>query len=250
MAEVRTAVDFVRPADRLIMIVGNYGSGKTEVAVNLALGLARSGADVTIADFDLVNPYFRCREARLLMEAGGVHVVVPPPSMQWADLPMVMPEVFGLLHPAPGSHAIFDVGGDDVGARALASLRCALADEPYELWQVLNTRRPFTSTAAGCLMMRASIERASRLAVTGWILNTHLMEHTTPATILEGWEVAREVARSSGLPIRCVALREDLASAPELAPIDAPLLRLKRTMLPPWHPAAPPEGERLGPDHD
>jgi len=243
--------ELVAPDDRLLMIVGNYGSGKTEVAIHLALGLAQRGASVEIADLDLVNPYFRCREARELMEAEGIRVVTPPPSQQWADLPIVVPEIFGMLHPPAGTHALFDVGGDDVGARVLASLRSALGDAPHQLWQVINARRPFTNTADGCEAMRASIERASRLSVTGLVVNTHLMEDTTPEIVLEGWDLAREVARRGDLGIRCVCVPEHLGDAPELACIDAPLLPLRRTMLPPWRrrptvPLARHEGGDLG----
>jgi len=241
----------VAPDDRLVMVVGNYGSGKTEVAIHLARGLARSGASVQIADLDLVNPYFRCREAKELMEADGIRVVTPPPSQQWADLPIVVPEIYGMLHPPEGTHVLFDVGGDDVGARVLASLRCALGDAPHQLWQVINARRPFTNTADGCLAMRASIEKASRMTVTGLVVNTHLMDDTTPAIVLEGWSLAREVARRGDLPIRCVAVPERLRDASELACIDAPLLPLRRTMLPPWwrrDAHAVPLGRRKGDD--
>ncbi|MHC4958930.1 MAG: P-loop NTPase family protein, partial [Planctomycetota bacterium] len=158
-----------------LMIVGNYGSGKTEVAVHIAAQAAARGEPVSIVDLDLVNPYFRCREARAWMEQRGVDVVVPPPRLEWADLPILLPEVPALLHPAPGRHVVFDVGGDDVGARVLASLHCALGSSPYELWQVINARRPFTDTVGGCLKMLDSIESASRLKVTGLVANTHLM---------------------------------------------------------------------------
>ena len=233
---------------RPVLIVGNYGSGKTEAAVHLALPWAAAGAAVSIADFDLVNPYFRCREVRLRMESEGIHVVVPPPALEHADLPIVLPEIAGLLRPGQERCVIFDVGGDDVGARPLASLRCALADAPVELWQVINGRRPFTSTVDGCLLMKASIERAARLEVTGLIANTHLMEQTTKDVVLEGVRLAREVARQGNVPLRAVAVPAGM----ELA-IDVPLLPLDPIMLPPWlRPKGKrQEGEvRLGSHHD
>ena len=48
----------------IVIIVGNYGSGKTEVSINLAVNQRRAGSEVKVADLDLVNPYFRTREAR------------------------------------------------------------------------------------------------------------------------------------------------------------------------------------------
>lgn len=224
----------VRPTDRLVMIVGNYGSGKTEVAVNLSLQLARAGRRVQIADLDIVNPYFRCREARVLMEEHGIRVVVPPGPHAWADLPIILPEIRGLLHPAEGTVVIFDVGGDEVGARALASLRTSLGDGQYELWQVINAKRPFTDTVDGCLAMRRAIEASSRLSVTGLLVNSHLIDQTTTGTVLEGWRLAQAVSARAVLPVRAVAVMASLADDPDLRVIDVPLLRLERHMLPPW----------------
>jgi len=224
----------LRDTERLAMLVGSYGSGKTEVSVNLALALAAGGRHVQIADLDLVNPYFRCREARRPMEAMGIRVVTPPPSQEWADLPIVVPEIAGMLHPPAGTTTLFDVGGDDVGARVLASLKCALGAAPYELWQVVNARRPFTDTPEGCLAMRDAIERSSRFKVTGLAVNTHLMEETTPEIVLEGWRLACEVERRAHLPIRLVTVPVTLLGAPGLDAIPAPLLPLRRLLKPPW----------------
>lgn len=231
----------LRPADRLVMIAGNFGSGKTEVSVNLAIRLAQEGRRVQIADLDIVNPYFRCREARELMERHGVRVVIPPGAQVWADLPIILPEIRGMLRPPDGTVSIFDVGGDDVGARALSAFRPALGDGPYELWQVINSKRPFTDTVEGCLAMRSALESASRFAVTGLLANSHLIDETTAQTVLEGWRLALAVSERTGLPVRAVAVMDGLVGTPALAPITAPLLALQRYMLPPWlRPAAMP----------
>ncbi|MHC4955530.1 MAG: cobalamin biosynthesis protein CbiA [Planctomycetota bacterium] len=241
MNELRSSLD--TGADgRLLMVVGNYGSGKTEVAVHLARRWARQGIAVSIADLDLVNPYFRCREARIPLEEAGVRVVVPPPHLEQSDLPIVLPEIAGMLRAAPGHCSIFDVGGDDVGSRVLASLHCALGTLPYELWQVINHSRPFTNTVGGCLKMQESIEAASRLKVTGLVANTHLMEHTDARVVYDGYELARDVAASSGLPLRCVVVPAALAHDPLLDTIEAPLLSIHRMLLPPWKS----KGENLG----
>ena len=224
----------VKPGERLLMIVGGYGSGKTEVSVNLALRLAAAGARVQVADLDLVNPYFRCREARQLMEHHGIRVVVPPGAQAWADLPIMLPEIAGMIDPPEGTVTIFDVGGDDVGATALASLRPRILDGQYELWQVVNSKRPFTGTVEGCVSMQQMIEKASRLSVTGLLANSHLVEETTPADVLEGWTLARELSVRTGLPVRALSVMGELADSPEIAPLKFPKLCLKRHMLPPW----------------
>ncbi len=227
-------MDFPPPARR-VFIVGNYGSGKTEVAVNLALALRARGVAVRLADLDIVNPYFRSREARALLESHGVRVVVPPGAQSFADLPIVLPEIRGMLQLGPGDGvSLFDVGGDEVGARMLSSFHDHLPADSYALWQVLNSRRPFTDSPAGCQRMRASIEAAARMRVTGLVSNAHLVTETTPEVIAEGLALAREVAAQSGLPLVFITAMGELADHPQVAALDAPLFRLERHMLPPW----------------
>lgn len=222
------------PSERLVIIVGNYGSGKTEVAVNLAVGLARSGKRVQIADLDIVNPYFRSREARATMEACGIRVVIPPGDQAFADLPIVVPQIKAMLEPQGDDFSIFDVGGDDVGAKMLSSFHEALGAGRYSLLQVINARRPFTGTVAGCLEMRRRIEESSRLAVTGYIVNTHLIEQTTEDVIVEGVGLAVEVSRASGVPVEVVAAMGELAESPRVLGLGFQVLKLERIMLPPW----------------
>ena len=216
------------------MLIGAYGSGKTEVAVNLAIAWAEAGLRIQLADLDLVNPYFRSRERQRLMEAHGIRVVVPPGKLAGADLPIVLPEIAGLLRPPVGTVSLLDIGGDDVGARVLSSFRPMLKEGAYQLWQVVNGSRPFTSTVAGCHRIRAELEAASRLRVTGLVGNTHLIDETTRDTVLGGWRLVEQVARESGLPVRALGVMRPLAADPAVQAIPAPLLALERRMLPPW----------------
>ncbi len=232
----------VQPSERLIALVGAYGSGKTEVAVNLALHLRQHDLAVQIADLDIVNPYFRCREAHELMRAHGVRVVIPPGSQAYADLPIVVPEIAGMLRPPPGTVSVLDVGGDDVGARVLSSFRPLVRDGSYELWQVINGRRPFSDTVDACLAMQRAIHASSRLRVTGVVANTHLIDETTEDVVLDGVALARAVADAADVPLRMVAVMEELADCPGIAALADPVLRLRRRMLPPWR--QPPWRER------
>lgn len=228
-----------RPWERVVAIVGAFGSGKTEVTVNLALALAAAGRQVSLVDLDLVNPYFRSREAQRLLEAHGVRVVVPPADQAWADLPIVVPEVLGALVPDANRTTLLDVGGDDVGARALGSLHGFLGPGPdgkprCELWQVVNSRRPFTSTVEGCIAMQHALARAARVPVTGIVANAHLCEETDAATVIEGIDLAKRLGAARSLPVRFAAARGALADAPGVRDAGVPVLRLERLMLPPW----------------
>ncbi|MCE9636830.1 MAG: cobalamin biosynthesis protein CbiA [Planctomycetes bacterium] len=228
-----------RPWERVVAIVGAFGSGKTEVTVNLALALAAAGRRVNLVDLDIVNPYFRSREAQRVLEAHGVRVVVPPADQAWADLPIIVPEVLGALVPNANETTLLDVGGDDVGARALGSLRGFLgaasdAKPRCELWQVVNSRRPFTSTVEGCIAMQDALARAARIPVTGIIANSHLCEETDVATVIEGIELAKRVGAARSMPVRFVAARGTFADAAGVSDSGVPVLRLERLMLPPW----------------
>jgi hypothetical protein len=218
----------------IIVIVGGYGSGKSEIAVNLARYLATSQADpVTIADLDIVNPYFRSREAARELEKHGIRSLIPPGEQSQADLPIIIPQIKGAVKDTDG-YLILDVGGDDVGARVLHSLYDAFRKNSYELLLVLNASRPFTATLEGTLTMIKAIAESSGLAFTGIISNTHLMEHTSPDTVMSGIAMAKQVSEKTGLPVKLVCATRDVVDGLDADRIHLPLLPLDRSLLKPW----------------
>jgi hypothetical protein len=221
------------PTQKVILFTGNYGSGKTEVAVNYASWLAGEGLKVTIGDLDLVNPYFRCREASEPLEALGVEVVAPKGDYHSADLPILLPEVKGIIE-HPKDVTILDVGGDNVGATVLAALTPSLEASGYDMVFVVNRNRPFTDTAAGCIRIIHEVEKAARLQVTSVAGNTHLMEETTPETVELGMKMTEEVARSLSLPVRFICIEKSMLESMEKLSIPYPILPLERMLLPPW----------------
>ncbi|MBW1822913.1 MAG: cobalamin biosynthesis protein CbiA, partial [Deltaproteobacteria bacterium] len=124
----------------IVVIVGNYGSGKTEVSINLAVNKKRAGVDVSIADLDLVNPYFRTREARSQLSMLGIDMALPPNEYLQADLPILSPVVAGLIR-NPVELTIIDAGGDDAGATVLAALADAFKGKSFQMLQVVNPMR-------------------------------------------------------------------------------------------------------------
>jgi hypothetical protein len=221
------------PDKKVILFTGNYGSGKTEVAVNYASWLAREGLKVQIADLDLVNPYFRAREAREPLEALGVKVVAPAGDYHSADLPILLPQVKGLIE-HPEDISILDVGGDNVGAMVLASLTPSFQASGYEMIFVVNRNRPFTETVQGCLQIISEVETASRLKVTAIAGNTHLMDETTPETVTYGLELTTGVAQALNLPILFISIEKSVLNSLDKESIPYPILPLERLLLPPW----------------
>lgn len=224
----------------IVIIVGNYGSGKTEVAINLAVDQFCRGLRVRVADLDLVNPYFRTREARHALAAVGIDMVLPPDGWLQADLPILAPQVAGLIR-APGELAIIDAGGDDVGATVLAALADAFAcaDHPAQMLQVVNPFRPNTDSVGRCQDMRASIEKAARLPVTGWVGNAHMLEETTIDHIRQGYLLMQALAQASGLPLVCMTAVEALRDQTASIGLDCPVLTIRRQLVPPWMKPAP-----------
>lgn len=223
--------DGLLPQQPVVVISGNYGSGKTEVSVNWALWLRHRGFEVTIADLDIVNPYFRCREAEELMSSAGIEVLAPSGEMHHAELPIIMPEIRGAIE-SPRGVTILDVGGDDDGARVLASMANSFKD--YEMLQVVNQCRPFTDTVEGCRKIQREIEGSSRLRVTGLISNSHLMDETDEEVIHEGAKFAHAVGRAGGQILRFVTVGRHIVPRVDLESLGSSALVLDRLMLPPW----------------
>jgi hypothetical protein len=231
----------------IMALVGGFGSGKTEVSVNLAKFLAfEKTVPVSIADFDLVNPYFRTREAVAEMEAMGIRVIVPRGGQFYADLPILMPEIKGAIENNNG-RLILDVGGDSQGTRALGSLSAVFVPGQYDMWMVLNSRRPQTSDVAGCVKTMQRIENTARLKFTGLISNSHMIDETDADVITEGYRLAREVERETGLPLVFVSAKKSVLEKIDTTVFECPILPLTRSMLKPWERKEKPAGDQT--DH-
>lgn len=225
----------------LLLLTGNYGSGKTEVSVNLVSSLARAGiSPITIADLDLVNPYFRSREARDRMTKLGIRVIAPERDWHNADLPILLPEVRGAVE-APQGITVLDVGGDNVGATVLAAIAPTIRKHPHEMYFVLNQSRPFTGEVEGAMQIMDEIENASKLKITGIIGNTHMMEETDLEMVAKGARFCHEVAKRRGIAVAFVTVHLELLDGEfepgvliEVEGIDALALPIERIMLPPW----------------
>lgn len=217
----------------IVVIVGNYGSGKTEVAINLAVDRNRAGVNVRVADLDLVNPYFRTREARKTLTDIGIEVILPPEEFMVADLPILSPLVAGMIRRS-GQLDLIDAGGDPVGARVLSSLSDAFGDSPYYMLQVVNPMRPKTDTIEGCLAIRREIEAAARLEITGWIGNANLIDDTDPDDIIRGYGFVQKLSHASGLPVMFITASADLLPQISHKNFSCPVLTIQRQLVPPW----------------
>jgi len=188
----------------LIIIIGAYGSGKSEYAINLAkqtyysLNKETDDRSISLIDLDIVNPYFRSRDVKEEFEKEGIEVVAPESKFHSADMPMLSPMIKGTILNKEKT-VIIDVGGDPVGCRALARFEDDIKKREYTMQFVVNTKRPFTSNKEETIKMKNMLEYTSKLKVSEVICNTNLMELTDEKLINEGIEIIREVAKSEGL---------------------------------------------------
>jgi hypothetical protein len=217
----------------LIVIVGNYGSGKTEVSINLAVNRKQAGLSVGIADLDLVNPYFRTREARTTLTDFGIQVILPPEPYLHADLPVLSPTIAGMIRDS-GEVMILDVGGNDVGSTVLAALADAFRGKKVHMLQVVNPLRPQTNTVSGCLRLRDEIETAAHLTITGLVGNANLIDETSVQDIYRGYEFVQSVARESGLPLAFISVSQELLPQIDMKRFDCAVLPIARQLVPPW----------------
>ena len=199
---------------RITVIVGHYGSGKTEFAINYALHLVRQGLKTALVDLDIANPYFRSRERQELLEQEGIALYSNVFGRDiTSDLPALDP---GIRTPLEDKdcHVVLDAGGDDSGARILIQYRKYLTDpEETEILFVLNGNRPETDTAEKNIHYLKTIEAEIGLPVTGLVNNTHMLRETTRDDLDRGMELAREVSGIAGIPIKFHSIVKELMPA-------------------------------------
>ena len=186
---------------RLTLFAGHYGSGKTNIAVNYALQLAKEGKNVCIADLDIVNPYFRTKDSAQVLADAGVHLISPHFANSNVDLPALPAEAYRLVTDK-SIYGIMDIGGDDRGAYALGRYVPSMKEEGnYRMVFVANCYRPLTRTPEEALEVMREIESACGLQFTDIVNNSNLASETTPETIYSSICYMEELSRLSGLPL-------------------------------------------------
>jgi len=196
---------------RLTLFAGHYGSGKTNIAVNYALALAKEGKKVCIADLDIVNPYFRTADSAAVLEAAGIDLISPKFANSNVDLPALPAESYRLVQDK-SAYGIMDIGGDDRGAYALGRYVPFIKEEGnYRMIFVANMYRPLTATPEDAMEVMREIEAACGLAFTDIVNNSHLGSFTDLQTVLDSQGYIQKLCDLSGLPLYMTTVRADLA---------------------------------------
>ena len=216
---------------RVSIITGHYGTGKTEFSVNLAMAMAAEGQQVMMADLDIVNPYFRSRERRAMLEQAGIQLISSSQACSDADVPSLPAELLAIFENRD-IRGILDIGGDPVGARVLARFRPKILQEDYQLIYVLNANRPEVREAENAIAYLRSIEAVTGLTCTGIVNNTHLCGETTEDQIRKGADLAHAVSQETGVPVLCHVAVERLAES--LSDLPETVFPITIKMKKPW----------------
>ena len=190
-------------AKRVTLFAGHYGSGKTNIAVNFALHLAGQGKAVTLADMDIVNPYYRSKDSAKDLENAGVKVI----ASAYANTNVALPQEMYSVTEDKTRYAVLDVGGDDRGALALGRYAPAILQEnDYHMVYVFNASRPLSRTAEMAMEIMQEIEIAGGIPFTAIVNNTNLGKETDWETVAASRAEAEKLSQISGLPLLFTAV--------------------------------------------
>ncbi len=209
-------------------IVGHYGSGKTEIALNAAVYLRGLGKRVRLVDLDIVNPFFRSAEQSDMLRAHDIEPIYPQFAGTAVDMPVLGPEILRAFED-DGAVSILDVGGDDAGAAALGRYKPQLDATNAALYYVINPLRPRSNELAQITSLLALVEARARLRVTGLIANTNLGGRTDPDIVRAGRALVSQVSAQTGIPVVCEC---GLASALDGGPWEQ--FPIVRYLMPEW----------------
>lgn len=200
---------------KITIITGHYGSGKTNLAVNLAMQAHREGKSAAVVDLDIVNPYFRTADFKNLFEENNIRLIAPDFANSNLDIPSIQ---FDLEQIAKSEDClIIDVGGDDAGAVALGRYAEALSayGNDVDMFYVINQRRYLTATPDQTVSLMYEIENASRMKHTAIVNNTNLGNETTLEIVESSEEFASKVSEKTGLPVVFTTFPEECAELTE-----------------------------------
>lgn len=198
----------------IYIFTGHFGSGKTETSVNFALKMKEmyknENRKIALIDMDIVNPFFRSADSKAYLENQGIRVEVPLYANSNVDVPALTPQMEGLIE-NEDYDVIIDVGGDDIGAKAVGRYSDIIKQRPYQQFFVVNVNRPFTNTIEKAVKIFDEIELTSNINATGFINSGNMMDDTTCSDCLRGNEFALKLAEKKNIPVAYHAITDSIA---------------------------------------
>ncbi len=188
---------------KIIILIGSYCSGKTELAINMASLAAGEGKRTLVVDLDRINDYFRMSDQIPMLTERKIEIVSPTfvgKGLTQTNMPAAVASAFD----QDWDLVVFDVGGDQAGALSLARYHEDFARLPagtLEVYDIVNVFRPACEGAGKVLKLMGELEGFARQKVTGFVNNSNLLDYTTAECLSRGLEVLREASEGSGIPV-------------------------------------------------
>ncbi len=187
---------------KMVVLVGNYGSGKTEIAVNLAVNAAEQGLRTLVIDLDKVNDYFRMSDRVDLLKEKKINLVSPTFAGQGVT-PSNMSAAVASAFADDWELVVFDVGGDAAGALSLGRYHQdfeAFGGE-LQVYDIVNVFRPMSESAGKIITLMGEIEGFARQKVTGFVNNSNLLTCASADDLRRGYDVIKEASQLTGIPV-------------------------------------------------
>ncbi len=187
--------------------------------------------EIVLADLDIINPYFRSVDAKIVLEKHGVHVISPQFANTNIEIPAIPGEIYSVFD-QPQIRGVLDIGGEDLGARVVANLQNRIMSVPFAVYMVVNLNRPFTNSKEKIITMMRELEETTGLKTKGFINNTNLLSFSCVDDLLNANEVLRQVEIETGVPVAFASGMHDNYPAEwgNETPDNVPFLRLSRTI--------------------
>lgn len=229
----------VKDDKRIVVFIGHFGSGKSEISVNYALKIKNeTKAKTAIIDLDIANPFFRSREKKEEMEALGIENLSNMYGKTITDeIPALDPAIRRPLENKE-YRAVVDAGGDPSGAKLLVQFQRLLMNGDCDVFAVVNANRPETRNLKKSVEMLQSIEYACGLKITGIVNNTHMIRETTVADIIRGYSLAKQISEQMQIPIKYSTcekhLLPELMTYVEKNPMDCEIFPISLELRDSW----------------
>jgi len=229
---------FADKKEKISVFIGAYGSGKSEIAVNTAIFLSENPGnntiykDIAIADLDIINPFFRSADARVLLKEKNIHLISSVFANTNAEVPAVPAEVYSVFD-KENVRGIFDIGGEDAGSKIVASLKSRLVQVPHTIYFVVNINRPFTDTEDKIIVMMKQLEDSCKLKIDYIINNTNLLEYSDIKDLNNSNRMLKNVSERTGISLAFCCAMEDIVPAEwkNRTPDGENIMLLKRSIV-------------------
>lgn len=203
-------MNYINDSKRVTIFAGHYGSGKTNIALNFAKELKRSGKPVMLADLDIVNPYFRSKDSENELNEMGIDLICSAFASTNLDIPSLPQTIYRTVQDK-NTYAVLDIGGDDAGSVVLGRLAPMIKEENnYEMIFVVNFFRPITRNAEEALLIMREIENASSLKFTAIVNNSNLGEITTAEDIKSTENEVKKLCNLASLPLLFTSVKSNI----------------------------------------